>query len=82
MSLNYARLKQTNQPVAIKLSRDFYLPDGKMPASPVWRQSVNRPLKVGFDIYAGLEMTAPGICGGISMEKWSAPVEVPDFRES
>lgn len=33
-----------------------------------------------IDIYAALEMTAPGICGGISMNKGGAPVEVPDFR--
>ena len=33
-----------------------------------------------LDIYAALEMTAPGICGGISMAKGGVPVEVPDFR--
>jgi predicted dehydrogenase len=35
-----------------------------------------------LDIYTGLEITAPGICGGISMEKGGAPVDVPNFRES
>ena len=34
-----------------------------------------------LDIYAALEMTAPGICGGISLEKGGMPVEVPNFRD-
>ena len=35
-----------------------------------------------LDIYTGLEITAPGICGGISIEKGGVPVEVPNFREA
>ena len=34
-----------------------------------------------LDIYAALEITAPGICGGISIEKGGMPVEVPNFRD-
>ena len=34
-----------------------------------------------LDIYAALEMTAPGICGGISLEKGGMPVDVPNFRD-
>jgi len=33
-----------------------------------------------LDIYTGLEMTAPGICSGISIAEGGAPVEVPNFR--
>lgn len=33
-----------------------------------------------LDVYRGLEMTAPGICAGISIEKGGVPVDLPDFR--
>jgi predicted dehydrogenase len=36
--------------------------------------------KPPLDIYKGLEMTAPGICAGLSIEKGGVPVDVPDFR--
>ena len=35
-----------------------------------------------LDIYAALEMTAPGICAGISIAQGGVPVEVPDFRSA
>ena len=35
-----------------------------------------------LDIYRALEMTAPGLCAGTSMEKGGIPVDVPDFRGS
>ena len=44
--------------------------------------SIINDVTPALDVYAALEITAPGLCGAISMEKGGVPVEVPDFRNS
>jgi hypothetical protein len=35
---------------------------------------------VPIDVYAGLDMTIPGLCAHLSSQQGGIPVAVPDFR--